>query len=66
MNVFCVGSLLSLIGQIVRLLYTQSFIVDTIVVAAGIGLLWCTAWVTEWRDRQQAERWRAYALRSAR
>jgi hypothetical protein len=66
LNVFCVGSLLSLIGQIVRLLYTQSFIVDTIVVAAGIGLLWCTAWVTEWRDRQQAERWRAYALRSAR
>jgi hypothetical protein len=66
LNVFCVGSLLSLIGQIVRLLYTQSFIIDTIVVVVGIGLLWCTAWVTEWRDRQQAERWRASLLRSQR
>jgi len=54
LNVFCVASLLSLIGQIVRYLYTGSLLVDTIVVVSGMGLLWLTAWVSEWRDRQQA------------
>src|SRR5438034_1726183 len=54
LNVFCVGSLLSLLGQIVRYLYTGSLIVDTIVVAVGIGLLVLTAWVSEWRVRQKA------------
>jgi len=54
LNVFCVGSLLSLVGQVVRLVYTGSFIIDTIVVMVGTGLLWCTAWVSEWRDRQKA------------
>ena len=54
LNVFCVASLLSLTGQIVRYLYTGSFLADTIVVVCGIGLLWLTAWVSEWRDRQRA------------
>ena len=54
LNVFCVASLLSLLGQIVRYLYTGSLLVDTIVVAVGIGLLGLTAWVSEWRDRQRA------------
>jgi hypothetical protein len=54
LNVFCVASLLSLIGQIVRYLYTGSLLVDTIVVVSGLGLLWLTAWVSEWRDRQRA------------
>jgi hypothetical protein len=54
LNVFCVGSLLSLLGQIVRYLYTGTLIVDTIVVAVGIGLLGLTAWVSEWRERQRA------------
>jgi hypothetical protein len=54
LNVFCVGSLLSLIGQVLRLLYSGSFIVDTIVAVVGVGLLWFTAWVSEWRNRQQA------------
>jgi hypothetical protein len=54
LNVFCVGSLLSLIGQILRLLYTGSFLIDTIVVGVGVALLWFTAWVSEWRDRQLA------------
>jgi hypothetical protein len=49
--VFCVGSLLSLSGQIIRFLYTGSFAVDTIVVIVGIGLLWLTAWMAEWRER---------------
>ena len=52
LNVFCVGSLLSLIGQILRLLYTGSFAGDTIVAVVGIGVLGGTAWVSEWRDRQ--------------
>ena len=52
LNVFCVGSLLSLSGQIVRFLYSGSLLVDTIVVVVGVGLLWLTAWVSEWRDRQ--------------
>ena len=54
LNVFCVASLLSLVGQIVRYLYTGSLLADTIVVGGGIGLLWLTAWVSEWRDRQRA------------
>jgi hypothetical protein len=52
LNVFCVGSLLSLSGQIIRFLYSGSVAVDTIVVVVGIGLLWLTAWLSEWRDRQ--------------
>ena len=54
LNVFCVASLLSLIGQIARYLYTGSLLADTIVVVSGIGLLRLTAWVSEWRDRQRA------------
>ncbi len=54
LNVFCVGSLLSLSGQIIRFLYTGSFPVDTIVVVCGVGLLWLTAWVSEWRSRQSS------------
>ena len=56
LNVFCVGSLLSLSGQIIRFLYTASFLVDTIVVVGGLGLLWLTAWITEWRERQTSSR----------
>lgn len=54
LNVFCVGSLLSLSGQIVRFLYTGTLAVDTIVVIAGVGLLWLTAWMSEWRERHRA------------
>jgi hypothetical protein len=49
--VFCVGSLLSLSGQIIRFLYSGSLAVDTIVVIVGVGLLWLTAWMAEWRER---------------
>jgi hypothetical protein len=51
LNVFCVGSLLSLSGQIIRFLYSGSIVVDTIVVVVGVGLLWLTAWMSEWRKR---------------
>lgn len=52
LNVFCVGSVLSLMGQIFRYLYGGSFAGDTVVVAVGIALLWLTAWVSEWREKQ--------------
>jgi hypothetical protein len=52
LNVFCVGSVLSLLGQVVRYLYSGSFGVDTAFVVAGIALLWLTAWVSEWRQQQ--------------
>jgi hypothetical protein len=51
LNVFCVGSLLSLGGQIVRFLYSGSLLADTIVVVVGVALLWLTAWLSEWRQR---------------
>jgi hypothetical protein len=51
LNVFCVGSLLSLLGQIVRFLYSGSLLVDSIVVVVGFLLLWLTAWISEWRER---------------
>jgi hypothetical protein len=49
--VFCMGSLLSLAGQIVRSLYSGSLAVDTVVLVAGIGLLWLTAWLSESKAR---------------
>ena len=51
LNVFCVGSLLSLSGQIIRFLYSGSLAVDAIVVVVGVALLWLTAWMSEWRKR---------------
>lgn len=52
LNVFCVASVLSLLGQIVRYLYSRSFGVDTVIVVVGIALLWLTAWVSEWRQQR--------------
>lgn len=51
LNVFCVGSLLSLGGQIVRFAAAHSLLVDTIVVIVGISAMSATAWVSEWRTR---------------
>jgi hypothetical protein len=51
LEVFCVGSILSLGGQIVRFAYGASVATDAVVVVAGIGLLGVTAWVSEWRER---------------
>jgi hypothetical protein len=55
LNVFCVGSLLSLTGQIVRSLYSGSILIDAVVVVAGVGILWLTAWMSEWRARLGAQ-----------
>jgi len=55
LNVFCVASVLSLVGQIIRYRYAGSFMVDTLVVFVGVSLLWVTATVSEWRERQKAQ-----------
>jgi hypothetical protein len=54
MQVFCVGSVVSLADQILRFYFRGGIVVDTILVASGILLLGATAWLTEWRARQQA------------
>jgi hypothetical protein len=49
--VFCMGSLLSLAGQITRFVYRGYIGVDTVVVLVGITIMMLTAWFSEWRDR---------------
>jgi hypothetical protein len=56
LNVFCVGSLLSLAFQIVRFVYERSIMVDTAILLTGIGLLGFTAWVSEWRGATSSAR----------
>jgi hypothetical protein len=49
--VFCVGSLLSLSAQVVRLYYRGSVASDTVVVLLGIVIMAFTAWLAELRQR---------------
>jgi hypothetical protein len=63
LNVFCIGSLSSLGGQIARFVYRGGIVGDTAVVAAGVALQGLTAWLSEWRERNTARR--AAAARSA-
>ena len=49
--VFCVGSLLSLAGQITRFVYRGDIVVDTVVVILGIAIMAFTAWLPEWREQ---------------
>ncbi len=51
LNVFCVGSLLSLAGQLVRVALGGSLWVDTGVLVLGIAVLGLTGWLSELRDR---------------
>lgn len=46
--VFCVGSILSLAGQIVRFLYKGGLAADAAIVIVGIALLGLTAFLAEW------------------
>jgi hypothetical protein len=48
--VFCVGSVLSLAGQIVRFLYHGNIYSDTAVLICGIAIMALTAWLPEWRE----------------
>lgn len=51
LQVFCVGSLLSLAGQIIRFGMQGGVVVDTVMVVFGIAALGLAGWLTEWRDR---------------
>jgi hypothetical protein len=62
--VFCVGSVLSLAGQIVRFLYQGNIYSDTAVVICGVTIMTFTAWLPEWRDSIKA-RADAQAARSS-
>jgi hypothetical protein len=52
--VFCVGSILSLAGQIVRFLYRGNIYSDSAVVVCGIAIMALTAWLPEWRESIKA------------
>jgi hypothetical protein len=54
LNVFCVGSVLSLAGQIARFEYGGGIGTDTVVIIVGIVALGVTGWVSEWRERLRA------------
>ena len=49
--VFCVGSLLSLIGQVLRAINEESLLLDVVVVLCGVAFMGFTAWFVEWRSR---------------
>jgi hypothetical protein len=51
LHVFCIGSLLSLSAQVVRLYYRGSLGSDTLIVLAGIVIMAFTAWLAEARSR---------------
>ena len=51
LNVFCVGSILSLMGQLARFTLGGFVLVDTGVLLIGLAVLGFTAWVSELRDR---------------
>jgi hypothetical protein len=53
--VFCIGSLLSLSGQILRYYYRGSVGIDTVVVILGIVIMAFTAWLAELRSRMRPE-----------
>jgi hypothetical protein len=48
--VFCVGSILSLSGQIIRFFYQGNIFIDTAVVICGVAIMSLTAWLPEWRE----------------
>ncbi len=51
--VFCIGSLLSLAGQVLRYYYRGSVGSDTAVVILGIVIMVFTAWLAELRERNR-------------
>lgn len=54
--VFCIGSLLSLAGQVIRYIFRGTVGIDTAVVISGILIMAVTAWLAELRERGRKER----------
>ena len=54
LNVFCVGSLLSLLAQFVRFALGGGLSVDTAVLIVAVTCMYVTAWLSEWRERAKA------------
>jgi hypothetical protein len=53
LNVFCVGSVLSIAAQILRFWASGAILVDAAILLIGIAVLGFTAWVSELRARLQ-------------
>lgn len=51
LEVFCAGSLLSLVCQILRFTLPDGIWLDTLLVAGGVALMGLVAWLAEWRSR---------------
>ena len=51
LNVFCVGSLLSLSGQLARFAFGGSRVVDLCILVVGVSALGFTGWLSELRER---------------
>lgn len=51
LNVFCVGSLASLAGQLARFAFGGNVLVDMAILVVGVVALGFTAWVSELRER---------------
>jgi hypothetical protein len=51
--VFCVGSILSLLGYITRFTYGPDLGVDTLVVVAGVAVMALTAQLAEWHQQMK-------------
>ncbi len=51
LEVFCIASVLSLAGQILRFAYKGDIWVDFFVVLVGLLVMICGAWLAEWRER---------------
>ena len=61
LQVFCVASLLSLCGQIIRYLYGGLVVTDVLSFIVGVGLMALVAWMVEWRTRIKTDAARASA-----
>lgn len=57
--VFSMGSILSLIGQLVRFQTGGGALIDMLVAGSGLVGLGFTAWFVEWRSRSRSARPRA-------
>ncbi|HWV81347.1 MAG TPA: OpgC domain-containing protein [Hyphomicrobiaceae bacterium] len=51
LEVFCAGSILSLICQILRFALPDGILLDTLLLIGGVALMGMVAWLAEWRTR---------------